>query len=123
VELRLVEESKALLMERSHLSDLMANVQKIFRQRMSTLSAENTQVKAALEAAQKESVVILQERDALKAAALAAAESTSAPLMKSSNGYKKRKEPRSKLCRKKSQNRVCKHLFPIHLIWRLVLYV
>jgi len=52
----------------------------IFRQRMSTLSAENTQLKSDLETAQKESATITEERDALKTSAPAT--STSEPLTK-----------------------------------------
>lgn len=43
----------------------------IFRQRMGTLSAENAQLKSNLEAAQKESAALAEERDALKASATA----------------------------------------------------
>jgi hypothetical protein len=60
--------------------DMITKNNQIFRQRMSTLGAENTELKSALESAQKESAAISEERDALKAAALATAESTSAPL-------------------------------------------
>ena len=60
--------------------DMITKNNQIFRQRMSTLGAENTQLKSALEAAQKESAAILEERDALKAAVPGAADSTSAPL-------------------------------------------
>jgi transposase len=60
--------------------DMITKNNQIFRQRMSTLGAENTQLKSAIEAAQKESAAISEERDALKAAAPAAAESASAPL-------------------------------------------
>ena len=58
--------------------DAITKNNQIFRQRMSALGAENTQLKATLETAQKESAAILEERDALKASA--PAESTSAPL-------------------------------------------
>ncbi|KAH9977476.1 hypothetical protein BJV74DRAFT_946992 [Russula compacta] len=51
----------------------------IFRQRMSTLNAENTQLKSDLEAAQKASAALSEERDALKASASAPVESTSGP--------------------------------------------
>ena len=51
-----------------------------FRQQMSTLGAENTQPKSALEAVQEESAAISEERDTLKAAAFEATESTSAPV-------------------------------------------
>jgi hypothetical protein len=60
--------------------DLITKNNQTFRQRMSTLGAENTELKSALESAQKESAAISEERDALKAAAPAAVESTSAPL-------------------------------------------
>ena len=89
------------------------------RQRMSTLGTENTQLKSALEASQQDNS---EELIALEAAAPAAAESTPAPLT-SSNGCEKRKELWSKFCRKKSRNRPCKRQFPIHLIWRVALYV
>jgi hypothetical protein len=39
----------------------------IFRQRMSTLAAENTQLKSDLEALRKDVTTISEERDALKA--------------------------------------------------------
>src|SRR6266478_4963305 len=60
--------------------DTITKNNQFYRQRMSTLGAENTQLKSALEAAQKESATIAEERDTLKAAAPAAAESTSAPI-------------------------------------------
>lgn len=60
--------------------DMITKNNQIFRQRMSTLGAENTQLKLTVEVAQKESAAISEERDALKAAAPAAAESASAPL-------------------------------------------
>ena len=60
--------------------DMITKNNQIFRQRMSTLGAENTELKSALESARKESATISEERDALKAAAPAAAESASAPL-------------------------------------------
>lgn len=63
-----------------HQRDTIAKNNQTFRQRMNTLGAENTQLKSALEAAQKESAAISEERDALKSAAPAAAESSSAPL-------------------------------------------
>jgi transposase len=63
----------------------------IFRQRMSTLGGENTQLKPALESAQKESAAISEERDALKAAAPAAAESTSMPLTEELERLRKEK--------------------------------
>jgi len=56
-----------------HQKDMITKNNQIFRQRMNTLGAENTQLKSALEVAQKEC-------DALKVAAPAATESTSAPL-------------------------------------------
>lgn len=57
--------------------DAITKNNQIFRQRMSALGAENTQLKATLETAQKESAAISEERDALKASA--PAESASAP--------------------------------------------
>jgi predicted RNase H-like nuclease (RuvC/YqgF family) len=57
--------------------DAITKNNQIFRQRMGALGAENTQLKSNLEAAQKESAAILEERDALKASA--PTESTSAP--------------------------------------------
>ena len=57
--------------------DAITKNNQIFRQRMSALGSENTQLKASLETAQKESAAISEERDALKASA--PAESTSAP--------------------------------------------
>lgn len=71
--------------------DTITKNNQIFRQRMSTLGAENTQLKSALEAAQKESVAISEERDALKAAAPAAAESTSALLTEELEQLRKEK--------------------------------
>jgi predicted RNase H-like nuclease (RuvC/YqgF family) len=64
-------------MNKTHRDAITKNNQ-IFRQRMSALGSENTQLKSALEAAQKESAAVSEERDALKASA--PAESTSAPL-------------------------------------------
>ena len=61
--------------------DAITKNNQIFRQRMGNLGAENTQLKSALEAAQKESAAISEERDALKAAPPAAAESTSASVV------------------------------------------
>lgn len=46
---------------------------------MSTLNAENTQLKSDLEAAQKASAALSEERDVLKASASAPVESTSVP--------------------------------------------
>ena len=71
--------------------DAITKNNQIFRQRMSTLGAENTQLKSALEAAQKESAAISEERDALKSAAPAAAESTSAPLAEEPERLRKEK--------------------------------
>ena len=51
----------------------------IFRQRMGNLGTENTQLKASLETAQKESAALAEERDALKASA-AAEPASSEPL-------------------------------------------
>jgi predicted nuclease with TOPRIM domain len=47
--------------------ETIAKNNQTFRQRMSTLGAENTQLKLDLEAAHKESAAISEERDALKA--------------------------------------------------------
>ena len=58
--------------------DMITKNNQTFRQRMSTLGAENTRLKSALETAQKESAALSEERDALKVAAPAAVESTSA---------------------------------------------
>jgi nucleoprotein TPR len=69
--------------------DAITKNNQIFRQRMSTLGAENTQLKSALEAAQKESAAISEERDALKSAA--PAESTSAPLTEELERLRKEK--------------------------------
>jgi hypothetical protein len=69
--------------------DMITENNQIFRQRLSTLCAENTQLKSALEAAQKESAAISEERNALKVAARAAAESTSA--LKTPNGCENKK--------------------------------
>jgi hypothetical protein len=71
--------------------DMITKNNQIFRQRMSTLGAENTQLKSALESAQKESAAILEERDTLKAAAPAAAESTSVPLTEELERLRKEK--------------------------------
>ncbi|KAH9992147.1 hypothetical protein BJV77DRAFT_1150250 [Russula vinacea] len=49
--------------------DAITKNDQIFRQRMSALGAQNTQLKTNLEAAQKESATILEERDAFKASA------------------------------------------------------
>jgi hypothetical protein len=49
--------------------DAITKNNQIFRQRMSALGAKNTQLKTNLEAAQKESAAILEERDAFKASA------------------------------------------------------
>ena len=46
----------------------------IFRQRMSTLNAENTQLKSDLEASQKDVATISEERDALKTSAPASSD-------------------------------------------------
>jgi hypothetical protein len=48
--------------------ETIAKNNQTFRQRMSTLGAENTQLKLDLEAAHKESAAISEERDAFKAA-------------------------------------------------------
>jgi hypothetical protein len=58
--------------------DMITKNNQIFRQRMSTLGNENAQLKSDLQAAQ-ESAATSEERDALKTAAPAVAESTSAP--------------------------------------------
>ncbi len=71
--------------------DTITKNNQIFRQRMSTLGAENTQLKSTLEAAQKESAAISEERDALKVAAPAAAESTSSPLTEELGRLRKEK--------------------------------
>lgn len=71
--------------------DTITKNNQIFRQRMSTLGAENTQLKSALEVAQKESVALSEERDALKAAAPAVAESTSALLTEELEQLRKEK--------------------------------
>jgi hypothetical protein len=72
--------------------DAITKNNQIFRQRMSTLGAENTQLKSALEAAQKESAAISEERDSLKSAAPAAAESTSAVLTEELDRLRKDKK-------------------------------
>jgi len=59
--------------------DMITKNNQIFRQRMSTLGAENTQLKLALDTTQNESAAISEERDALKDAAPATTEFTSAP--------------------------------------------
>ena len=51
----------------------------IFRQRMGALGAENTQLKSNLEDAQKASVAITEERDALKASSAAEPAASSEP--------------------------------------------
>jgi hypothetical protein len=71
--------------------DMITKNNQIFRQRMSTLGAENTQLKSALESAQQESAAISEERDALKAATPAAAESTPAPLTEELERLRKEK--------------------------------
>lgn len=71
--------------------DMITKNNQIFRQRMSTLGAENTQLKLTVETAQKESAAISEERDALKAAAPAAAESASAPLTEELERLRKEK--------------------------------
>src|SRR6266702_5213476 len=58
----------------------MTKNNQIFRQRMGALGAENTQLKSNLEEAQKESAAIGKERDALKAAAITEAPTSSGPL-------------------------------------------
>src|SRR6266404_6711669 len=67
-------------MNKSHREAITKNNQ-IFRQRMSTLGAENTQLKTDLEEAQKESAAIAEERDALNAAAATAATATEQPII------------------------------------------
>jgi hypothetical protein len=57
--------------------DMITKNNQIFRQRMSTLGNENAQLKSDLQAAQESATS--EERDALKTAAPAVAESTSAP--------------------------------------------
>ena len=57
--------------------DAITKNNQIFRQRLSALGAKNTQLKTNLEAAQKESATILEERDAFKASA--PTESSSVP--------------------------------------------
>ena len=57
--------------------DAITKNNQIFWQRMSALGAKNTQLKTNLEAAQKESATILEERDAFKASA--PTESSSVP--------------------------------------------
>jgi len=64
-------------MNRQHKETITKNNQ-IFRQRMSALGTENTQIKSDLETARKEVATISEERDALKTSA--PAESTSEPL-------------------------------------------
>jgi hypothetical protein len=61
----------------------------IFRQRMSALGTENTQLKSNLEAAQKDSAAMAEERDALKASP--AAEPTSEPLTEELERLRKEK--------------------------------
>ena len=58
---------------------------------MGTLGAENTQLKSALGAAQKESAALPEERDALKAAAPAAVEYTSTPFAEELERLRKEK--------------------------------
>ncbi|KAH9974884.1 hypothetical protein BGW80DRAFT_1444514 [Lactifluus volemus] len=62
----------------------------IFRQRMGTLNAENTQLKSNLETAQKETATITEERDSLKASA-AAESATSEPLAEELERLRKEK--------------------------------
>jgi hypothetical protein len=61
----------------------------IFRQRMSNLAAENTQLKSDLETAQKKVTVISEERDTLKASPPAG--STSEPLAEELERLRKEK--------------------------------
>ena len=58
--------------------ETIAKNNQIFRQRMSNLNAENTQLKSDLEASRKDVATISEERDALKASAPTG--STSEPL-------------------------------------------
>ena len=58
----------------------MTKNNQIFRQRIGASGAENTQLKSNLEEAQKESAAIGKERDALKAAAITEAPTSSEPL-------------------------------------------
>jgi hypothetical protein len=67
------------------------NLNQIFRQRMSTLGAENAQREPALDCAQKESAAISEERNVLKVAAPVVAGSTSAPLTKELERLRKEK--------------------------------
>jgi predicted nucleic acid-binding Zn-ribbon protein len=64
-------------MNKQHKETITKNNQ-IFRQRMSALGAENSQLKSDLETARKEVATVSEERDALKTSA--PAESTSEPL-------------------------------------------
>jgi hypothetical protein len=75
--------------------DMITKNDQTFWQRMSTLGAESTQLKSALEAAKKESASISEERDALKAAAHATAESTAVPLIEEPELEWLRKEKRA----------------------------
>ena len=75
-----------------HQKDAITKNNQIFRQRMSTLGAENTELKSSLEAARKESAAISEELDALKSAAPAAAESASAPLTEELERLRKEKK-------------------------------
>jgi nucleoprotein TPR len=77
-------------MNKSHKEAIMKNNQ-IFRQRMGTLGAENTQLKASLEAAQKESAALAEERDALKASAAVAEPASSEPLTEELERLRKEK--------------------------------
>lgn len=64
-----IEQIAAL--EKAHKTqrETIAKNNQIFRQRMSTLNAENTQLKSDLEASQKDVATISEERDALKTSA------------------------------------------------------
>ena len=70
-----IEQVAAL--EKAHKShrETIAKNNQIFRQRMSTLNAENTQLKSDLEASRKDVATISEERDALKASAPASSNS------------------------------------------------
>jgi len=90
---------------------------------MSTLGAENAQLKLALDAAQNESAAISEERDALEPATPAATESTSATLIEELERLRKEKRASELALQEESRNRLYKRPFSIRLIWRLVLYV
>jgi hypothetical protein len=73
---------------------------------MSTLGAEITQLKSALEAAQKESAAIPEERDALKGATPAAGESTSATHRRVRTAAKEKRASERALQEEKSKSPV-----------------